>query len=133
VAEIDLYGISLANKMAMIRAIEALPVRPSYVLIDGPLGIDHPLPQKTIVDGDALCTTIAAASIVAKVARDEVMCHLHHLYPEYNFAVHKGYATRDHLARIEQYGLCNQHRRSWPAVMRRAGLLPPELLGEPNL
>lgn len=120
VAEIDLWGISLANKTAMIRAIDALRLRPEFVLIDGPLGIDHPLPQKTIVDGDALCTTIAAASIVAKVARDQVMCHLDHLYPEYNFAVHKGYATRDHLARIDRYGVCIQHRRSWAAVQRRA-------------
>ncbi|HLF79025.1 MAG TPA: ribonuclease HII [Dehalococcoidia bacterium] len=120
VAEIDAWGISAANKRAMIRAIEALRVRPEYVLIDGPLTVDHPLPQRAIVDGDALCTTIAAASIVAKVARDEVMCHLGHLYPEYNFAVHKGYATRDHLERIQRYGLCNQHRRSWAAVQRRA-------------
>jgi len=120
VVEIDTYGISLANKMAMIRAIEALRLRPHYVLIDGPLTVDHPLPQRAIVDGDALCTTIAAASIVAKVARDEVMCHLGHLYPDYGFDAHKGYATPDHLARIARYGLCSQHRRSWAALQRRA-------------
>jgi ribonuclease HII len=122
VVEIDAYGISLANKMAMIRAIDALRLRPHYVLIDGPLTVDHPLPQRAIVDGDAICTTIAAASIVAKVARDEVMRHLDHLYPNYGFAAHKGYATPDHLARIDRYGLCSQHRRSWAALQRRAAL-----------
>ncbi len=106
VYEIDRLGISLANKMAMIRAIEALGQRPGHVLIDGPLKVDHPLPQTAIVDGDAICTTIAGASIIAKVARDQVMCHLDYLYPEYGFAIHKGYATRDHLARIDRYGLC---------------------------
>ena len=122
VVEIDTYGISLANKMAMIRAIDALRLRPHYVLIDGPQTVDHPLPQRAIVDGDAICTTIAAASIVAKVARDQVMCHLDHLYPDYGFAAHKGYATPDHLARIDRYGLCSQHRRSWAALQRRAAL-----------
>jgi ribonuclease HII len=119
VFEIDAIGIGQANKLAMIRAIDALPVRPQYILIDGPLATGHSLPQRTIVDGDATCTSIAAASIVAKVARDAVMCHLDHLYPEYGFATHKGYATRDHLSRIERYGLSTQHRRSWQALQRR--------------
>jgi ribonuclease HII len=119
VFEIDRIGIGPANKLAMMRAIDALPVRPQYVLLDGPLATSHPLPQRTVVDGDAICTTIAAASIVAKVARDAVMCHLDHLYPDYGFAVHKGYATRDHLSRIERYGLSTQHRRSWVALQRR--------------
>jgi ribonuclease HII len=126
VAEIDAWGITTANKTAMVRAINALRVRPHYVLIDGPATVAHQLPQKAIVDGDALCTTIAAASIVAKVARDDLMCELDRFYPEYGFASHKGYATRDHLARIERFGASSLHRRSWIAVQRRAGMLPIE-------
>jgi ribonuclease HII len=127
VFEIDAIGIGRANKLAMVRAIEALPVAPQYVLVDGPLATGHALPERTVVDGDALCTSIAAASIVAKVARDAVMRHLDHLYPEYGFASHKGYATPDHLSRIERYGLCTQHRRSWAALQRRvAGAAPAE-------
>ena len=128
VSEIDDMGIGPANKLAMIRAIDAMKLTPQYVLIDGPLGIDHPLPQRTVVDGDATCTTIAAASIVAKVARDALMCELDVVHPQYGFASHKGYATREHLASIERYGLCEQHRRSWLAVQRRAGMLPLEFV-----
>jgi ribonuclease HII len=116
VAEIDGWGITLANRMAMARALANLPLRPQFVLIDGPSGIKTPHPQKAVVDGDALCATISAASIVAKVARDAVMCELDALYPEYGFAGHKGYATRDHLDRIARYGPSVQHRRSWPRV-----------------
>jgi ribonuclease HII len=120
VDEIDAWGIGLANKMAMIRAIDGLRERPGAVLIDGPIPVKHPVPQTTIVDGDATCCSIAAASIVAKVARDAVMCHLDVLYPGYGFASHKGYATRDHLESLARQGPCLQHRRSWLAVQRRA-------------
>jgi ribonuclease HII len=125
VGEIDGWGITLANRMAMARALAALPVRPQYVLIDGPSGIKTPHPQRAIVDGDATCASIAAASIVAKVARDAVMCALDGLYPEYGFAGHKGYATREHLERLARYGASPQHRRSWPRVQMAArGLIP---------
>jgi ribonuclease HII len=121
VAEIDAWGISRANYTAMLRAIARLGLNPAHVLIDGPLVIPgNPLPQRAIVDGDATCASIAAASIVAKVARDEVMCGLHRWYPEYGFASHKGYATASHLRQIEVHGLCPQHRRSWAAVARRS-------------
>ena len=120
VAEIDAWGIGLANRMAMIRAIDGLKQRPGVVLIDGPIPVRHDVPQKTIVDGDATCCSIAAASIVAKVARDAVMCHLDVVYPGYGFAAHKGYATRDHLESIARQGMCEAHRRSWLAVQRRA-------------
>ena len=122
VAEIDTWGISRANTMAMVRAIDGLGIKAQHVLIDGPLGIPHSLPQRSIVDGDATCCSIAAASIVAKVARDAFMCEVGRFYPEYRFQVHKGYSTKDHLDRIEKYGASNQHRRSWLAVRRRAGL-----------
>jgi ribonuclease HII len=102
----------------MRRALSALQPRADFVLIDGPLPIDKVLPQRTIVDGDALCTSIAAASIVAKVARDALMCRLDALHPEYGFASHKGYATPEHLSRLAQHGPSVQHRRSWLAVRR---------------
>ena len=123
VAEIDAIGIGPANYQAMSRALSALRVRPEYVLIDGPIKLKHnPLPQRAIVDGDATCMSIAAASIVAKVARDALMCDLDRDYPQYGFAVHKGYATADHLSAIERHGVCVQHRRSWAAVQRRAAI-----------
>jgi ribonuclease HII len=115
-AEIDGWGITLANRMAMFRALAALRPSPQFVLIDGPTGIKTPHPQRAIVDGDATCASIAAASIVAKVARDSLMCELDNLYPEYGFASHKGYATRDHLERLSKYGASPEHRRSWPRV-----------------
>jgi ribonuclease HII len=120
VGEIDAWGIGLANKMAMVRAVNGLRRRPSAILIDGPLGVNYPIPQRTIVDGDATCCSIAAASIVAKVARDALMCRLDALYPAYNFASNKGYATRDHLESLARHGACVQHRRSWLSVQRRA-------------
>src|SRR5690606_2140835 len=118
VAEIDAWGITSANKVAMIRAIMGLKHRPQHVLIDGPQRINHCVPQRTVVDGDALCSSIAAASIVAKVERDEVMCRLDAVYPQYGFARHKGYSTPEHLASLAEHGPCPQHRRSWLAVQR---------------
>jgi ribonuclease HII len=122
VAEIDALNIRQANFLAMRRAVGGLGVKAQHLLIDGPWPIGHPLPAKSIVDGDALVTSIAAASIVAKVARDAFMCNVSRFYPEWRFHEHKGYSTPDHLRRIEQYGASNQHRRSWLAVRRRAGL-----------
>ena len=130
VGEIDAWGISTANRIAMVRAIDGLRPRAQYVLIDGPLKVRHAWPQRPIVDGDATCMSIAAASIVAKVARDALMCQLDRVYPEYGFASHKGYATRDHLERLQRHGPSLQHRRSWLAVRRRGGLLPALEEGE---
>jgi hypothetical protein len=106
----------------MRRAIAGLGVKADHVLIDGPWPIQYPLPQKSIVDGDALVSSIAAASIVAKVARDAFMCNVSRFFPEWRFHEHKGYSTPDHLQRIAKYGASSQHRRSWLAVRRRAGL-----------
>lgn len=127
VPEIDAWGITAANRMAMVRALQALGAAPQRVLIDGPQTLPNfAAPQKAIVDGDALCCSIAAASIVAKVARDEIMCRLDTLFPVYGFASHKGYATKGHLDALEQHGPCVQHRRSWLAVRRRGGLMLEE-------
>ena len=121
VAEIDERGIAPANRTAMTRALNALPLRPQHVLIDGPATLpDNPLPQRAIVRGDATCSSIAAASIVAKVARDSVMRELDSVYPVYGFAAHKGYGTQDHLERLWRYGPSVQHRRSWLAVQKFA-------------
>ncbi len=121
VAEIDERGIAPANRTAMTRALNALPLRPQHVLIDGPATLpDHPLPQRAIVRGDATCSSIAAASIIAKVARDSVMRELDSVYPVYGFAAHKGYGTQSHLERLWRYGPSVQHRRSWVAVQKFA-------------
>lgn len=117
VAEIDTIGIGPANYQAMSRALSALRVRPEYALIDGPIRLKHnPLPQKTIVDGDATCMSIAAASIVAKVERDAMMEALHLDFPQYGFAHHMGYGTAEHLAALARYGPCPVHRRSFVPV-----------------
>ncbi len=122
VPEIDAWGITAANRMAMVRSLQALKHTPQRVLIDGPWTLpNYAAPQKAVVHGDAICCSIAAASIVAKVARDEVMCQLDALYPMYGFAAHKGYATKTHLQAIALHGACVQHRRSWGAVQRLAG------------
>lgn len=120
VAEINCWGIFPANKLAMERALDALYVRPHFVLIDGPSRITTPYPQKAIVDGDATCVSIAAASIVAKVARDRLMCELDALYPGYGFANHKGYTTREHLERLAELGPCDQHRWAYLPVREAA-------------
>jgi ribonuclease HII len=122
VAEIDALNIRQANFLAMRRAVASLGIKADHILIDGPWPISYPLPQKSIVDGDALVSSIAAASIVAKVARDAFMCHVSRFFPEWRFHEHKGYSTPDHLQRIAKYGASSQHRRSWLAVRRRAGL-----------
>ena len=92
--------------------MQLLP-RPDYVLIDGRYRVDLPLAQMAIVDGDAQCASIAAASIVAKVTRDRVMRDLDRRFPEFGFAGHKGYATPAHLAAIRRFGFSPVHRRSY--------------------
>jgi ribonuclease HII len=131
VHEIDAWGITVANRMAMVRALQVLGIPPQHVLIDGPAKLpNYRAPQQAIVDGDALCCTIAAASIVAKVARDAVMCRLDEVYPAYGFASHKGYATREHLEQLERHGPCVEHRRSWLAVQRRGAVAAGEAIPE---
>jgi ribonuclease HII len=126
VAEIDAWGITVANRIAMGRAVEGLTRRPQHLLIDGPATIHLPIAQRAIVDGDATCMSIAAASIIAKVARDALMCDIDQLFPAYGFARNKGYSTPEHLARLAELGPCVYHRRSWLAVQRRGGLLGAE-------
>ena len=110
---IDEVNILQASMMAMSRALDCLSVAPDMVLVDGPVFRHATLPFRTIVDGDALVFSIAAASIVAKVTRDRTMREFHELYPEYGFARHKGYPTRQHLDAIRMYGLSPIHRKSF--------------------
>ena len=123
--EIDRYNILRATLRAMKRALDKLTAPWSLALIDGNQAIDSlDAPrQRCVVGGDALSASIAAASIVAKVTRDRLMQQYHQQYPEYNFGVHKGYATAAHRAAIRDHGLCAIHRRSFcEALVRQTSL-----------
>jgi ribonuclease HII len=112
-AEIDTYNIHQASLRAMQRAVLQLAPLPSFVLVDAFRIPDLPMPQRPVVHGDARCTAIAAASIVAKVTRDRLMRTLHEQDPRYGFDRHKGYATRDHLDAVARHGYSDAHRRSF--------------------
>jgi len=114
---IDEINILQATYRAMHQAVANLSPCPGYLLIDGMTIPGINLPQHAIKKGDSLSLSIAAASIIAKVTRDDWMEQLHELYPEYNFASHKGYGTREHLKAIEKHGPCPIHRRSFRGVV----------------
>ncbi len=115
-AEIDALNIYRATQLAMRRALEATQMRPDIVLVDAmPLpGLE--LPIESIVGGDARCTAIAAASILAKEHRDALLCELDALDPRYGFARHKGYGTPEHLEALRLHGPSPYHRRSFAPV-----------------
>jgi ribonuclease HII len=113
--DIDRFNIFQASLMAMYRAVDALPVAADFCLVDG----IHPLPfppSKSIIKGDMFCLSIAAASIVAKVARDRKMLEYSRIYPAYNFAKNKGYATADHKQALAIFGPSPIHRLSFEPV-----------------
>jgi ribonuclease HII len=114
--EIDCIKIFQATLRAMVAAIKNLPTPPDFILIDGSQGITLPVRQKTIRKGDQLCNSIAAASIVAKVTRDRMMLECHQQYPQYDFARHKGYGTKEHRKAIEKFGICELHRKTFRGV-----------------
>jgi ribonuclease HII len=120
-ATIDRVGIVRATRMAMAEAVQALPSRPDFLLIDALSLPEVDLPQKGIVRGDQLSFSIACASIVAKVSRDRQMTELDGVYPGYGLARHKGYGTRQHLQCLGRLGPCAIHRRSFAPVL---GLSP---------
>ena len=111
--EIDEINILQATFLAMERAISQLSLKPEFALIDGNRQKDFGLPVETVVHGDSLSASIAAASILAKVTRDDYMLKMEDLYPGYGFAVHKGYGTKAHYAAIEQLGVSPIHRISF--------------------
>lgn len=123
VAEIDSLNIFHASMLAMRRAVELLPEGCDFALIDGNARPDLQMPCKPIVSGDAKVAAIAAASVLAKVARDAVMCALHLDYPHYGFNQHMGYATSFHLTALRTHGPTPEHRRSF-APVREALSLP---------
>ncbi|MBI1803539.1 MAG: ribonuclease HII [Ignavibacteriae bacterium] len=110
---IDEINIYRATMKAMADAVAQLTPVPGRLLIDGPRYHDSSIPFTAIVDGDAKCFSIAAASIIAKVTRDRLMVEYDRLFPDYGFAKHKGYGTREHLDAIRTHGPCSIHRRSF--------------------
>ena len=117
--EIDKLNILQASLLAMTRAVQALRIRPQFVLLDGnKIPNDLDIPAQAVVKGDSLVAEISAASILAKVARDQEMEELDRQYPEYAFAQHKGYPTKLHLEKLTALGPLPQHRRSFAPVRK---------------
>ena len=119
---IDRINILQATIRAMQDAVAGLAVVPELVITDFVALPMLPCPQRNLVDGDARCATVAAASIVAKVTRDRLMLEADKQFPEYGFARHKGYGTADHLAALDKHGACPIHRRSFSGVWRQGEL-----------
>ncbi len=115
--EIDRINILQATKKAMIAAVEQLVPAADFLLIDAVNLNNCSLPQKSIIGGDAVCASIAAASVLAKVYRDTLMRELDRVYPEYGFARHVGYGTKEHYAAIRKHGACELHRKSFRGVL----------------
>ncbi|MEF9497518.1 ribonuclease HII [Chlamydia sp. 04-14] len=115
VERIDEINILEATKEAMAKAIASLSVYPDFLLIDG-LHLPHKIPCKKIIKGDSKSASIAAASIIAKEYRDDLMRELHQRYPEYGFDKHKGYGTAAHLAALKAFGPCDCHRKSFAPI-----------------
>lgn len=109
---IDRINILNATKHGMKRALDGLKVKPDIVLIDA-VKLDTDLPQDNIIKGDAKSYNIASASILAKVYRDRLMKKLSVKYPQYNFAKHKGYGTKEHIENLKKYGKCELHRETF--------------------
>ena len=111
--EIDEINILQATFLAMQRALDQLAVKPDLALIDGNREKDFGVPVKTVVKGDSLSMNIAAASILAKVTRDDLMVQLAEEYPQYGFEIHKGYGTKAHYAALTEHGASSIHRMSF--------------------
>ncbi|NLY92245.1 MAG: ribonuclease HII [Firmicutes bacterium] len=113
VGEIDRLNILGASRLAMMRAVRNLPVQPDFLLIDGYAWPGIELPHRGVIGGDGLSVSIAAASILAKVTRDQLMIELDRAFPGYGFAKHKGYPTAEHYAALARFGPTPLHRRSF--------------------
>ena len=116
VEEIDALGILPANRLALVRAVGALPLSPDFLLLDYLTLPALSLPQRGVVHGDAISLSIAAASIIAKVTRDRALADQEAAYPGYGFARHKGYGTAGHQAALARLGPCPLHRRSFAPI-----------------
>lgn len=127
---IDRVNIYQATRMAMLAAVAGLPIAPDHLLIDA-MRIDHPCPQTKLFYGDSLSLSIAAASVIAKVYRDQQMRELDLLHPQYGLASHKGYATPQHRRALREHGPCALHRRSFAPVRAADPNLPYDPACEP--
>jgi len=114
--EIDRINILQATFRAMTSAVGCLETGPDFLLIDGPYELSVQIEQKGIPQGDSLSVSIAAASIIAKVHRDRLMCEFHEKFPQYGFDSHKGYATARHYEALRRYGPCSLHRTTFKGV-----------------
>jgi ribonuclease HII len=123
-AEIDAWGLHVANLAGMRRALGELDPRPDYALTDGFAVPGLPMPATAVWKGDAVAACVAAASILAKVTRDRIMAQLHERFPQYDFARHKGYITAEHSAALREHGPCPEHRRRYVNVRRAMGVPP---------
>lgn len=112
---IDKINIYEATKVSMIDAIKNSKIKPTHLLIDA-MKLDTDIPSTSIIKGDSLSISIAAASVIAKVTRDTMLEKLDETYPMYDFKHNMGYPTKKHLAAIEEYGIINEHRRSYRPV-----------------
>jgi ribonuclease HII len=117
-AEIDAYGLHVANLAGMRRAVGQLEPAPQYTLTDGFPVPGLPTPSTAVWKGDATIACIAAASILAKVTRDAIMTELHEVWPQYDFDKHKGYVTAAHARALTEWGPCAEHRRRYVNVRR---------------
>lgn len=116
VDEIDLLNIRQATHLAMARAVAALAPAPTFALVDGNDAPALACPCETLIKGDGLSVSIAAASIIAKVTRDRTMLDLHEKHPKYGWARNKGYGTADHMLALKAFGATKEHRRSFAPV-----------------
>lgn len=114
--EIDEINIYQASKLAMMRALKNLKIKPEHVLVDAMPLKEIDIPSTSIIHGDALSLSIAAASVIAKVTRDRMMIELDKKYPEYGFAQHKGYPTKKHLEVLQKYGVLDNYRFTYGPV-----------------
>jgi ribonuclease HII len=114
---IDATDILAETKQAMLAAVSRLATKPDFLLVDGNQRLPTTIQQRTVVHGDQLSLSIAAASIVAKVTRDDIMCRLHQRFPRYRWDENKGYGTADHLAALRAHGPCDLHRRTFRGVL----------------
>jgi ribonuclease HII len=117
---IDRINIRMASLLAMRKAVEQLPLRPDFLLIDGRDTIDWECPQQAVIHGDAISFSIAAASVLAKVYRDRLLVELDSVYPGYGLAQHKGYGSPAHLAALKRLGPTPLHRKSFHPVAQTA-------------
>lgn len=115
VDEIDKYNIYQSTKMKMINSIKSLEIKPDFVLIDA-MNIEEIKNKLSLIKGDRRSISIAAASVIAKVKRDEYMLQLDKKYPIYNFQKNKGYPTKEHKILLEKFGPCNEHRKSFKPI-----------------